>query len=72
MKRRQRKLIGTVAMVVFVLFYAMIVTAMVPRVMLDMSKAWQMVFYAVAGLAWGIPLFPLIKWMEQRGEGETD
>jgi len=72
MRRRQRKLIGTVAMLVFVVFYAMIVTAIAPRILLEGSKFWQMTFYVVAGLAWGIPLFPLIKWMEQRGEGELD
>lgn len=72
MKRRQRKLIGTLAMILFVAFYALIVTALAPRIMLDTSKTWQMIFFAVAGLAWGIPLFPLIKWMEQRGADEAD
>jgi hypothetical protein len=72
MKRRQRKLIGTIAMILFVGIYALAVTAAVPRVALDLSKGWQMAFFAVAGLAWGLPLFPLIKWMERRGEGETD
>ncbi|MET0606873.1 MAG: DUF2842 domain-containing protein [Beijerinckiaceae bacterium] len=72
MKRRQRKLVGTIVMILFVAIYALIVTAMVPRVMLDLSKGWQMVFYAVAGLAWGLPLFPLIRWMERRSADETD
>lgn len=72
MKRRQRKFIGAVAMLVFVVVYAMIVTAIAPRVLLDGSPVVQMFFYVVAGLAWGIPLFPLIRWMERRGEGEAD
>lgn len=71
MKRRQRKLLGTVLMIVFVFLYALAVTAMAPRVMLEWSKGWQMVFYAVAGLAWGLPLFPLIRWMEKRGVDEA-
>ncbi|WP_342362738.1 DUF2842 domain-containing protein [Terrarubrum flagellatum] len=72
MKRRQRKLFGTIFMIVFVIFYALIVTAIAPRILLDGSRIVQMIFYVVAGLAWGIPLFPLIRWMERRGAGETE
>ncbi len=48
------------------MIYAMIVTAMVPRVILDMPGHWQWVFYSVAGLAWVLPLLPMIRWMEKR------
>ncbi|HAV48865.1 MAG TPA: DUF2842 domain-containing protein, partial [Brevundimonas sp.] len=24
-----------------------------------------LIFYPIAGIAWGIPLFPLLKWAEQ-------
>ena len=27
--------------------------------------AARLVFYAIAGTAWGVPLFPLFKWMNR-------
>lgn len=30
------------------------------------DNVWiQLVFYAVAGLGWGVPLYPLFKWAEK-------
>ncbi|MGL4495914.1 MAG: DUF2842 domain-containing protein [Beijerinckiaceae bacterium] len=72
MTTRTRKLLGTIIIIAFVLFYAMIVTAMIPRVILDMPRYWQWVFYIVAGLAWVLPLMPMIRWMEKRDPAERN
>jgi Protein of unknown function (DUF2842) len=64
MPRRLRKLVGTVLMLLFVLIYALVVTAVAAPILTNASKVTQAVFYLVAGLAWAPPLMLLIKWME--------
>jgi uncharacterized membrane protein YuzA (DUF378 family) len=64
MRRRTRKLFGTLAMLAFVLVYALVVTAVAAPILTDASKWAQAIFYAIAGLAWAPPLMILIKWME--------
>ncbi|HUN11253.1 MAG TPA: DUF2842 domain-containing protein [Rhabdaerophilum sp.] len=66
MNPRVKKLIGTVVMVVFVAFYALVVSAIAPRILSGTNKIAEMLFYVVAGLAWAIPLMPIIRWMERR------
>lgn len=63
MPERLRKLIGSVVLVVFVCVYAL--TAMtVAAAKLPGTSGWtQLVYFAVAGLAWVIPAGVLIAWM---------
>ncbi len=65
MNPRIKKLIGAIAMVVFVALYALIIGALAPRILNGASKITEMLFYLVAGLAWVLPLLPLIRWMEK-------
>ncbi len=65
MKRRARKLLGTVAMLIFVVLYALIVMALAQPILIGASKLTQGLFYVIAGLAWILPLMPLIKWMDK-------
>ena len=65
MPRRTRKLIGTVAILGFVCVYALVVMVVAQGRIQDASKAIQAIFYLVAGLAWILPLMPLIRWMER-------
>lgn len=66
MNPRLKKLIGTIVMVAFVALYALVIAALAPRILTGASKTVELVFYIVAGLAWTIPLLPLIRWMERR------
>lgn len=66
MNPRLKKLIGAVLMVAFVIFYALIVMAVAPRILTGASKLVEMAFYVIAGLAWTLPLLPLIRWMERK------
>lgn len=68
MTRRTRKLIGTVAMIVFVMAYALVVMALAQPILNGAGPWTQLAFYAVGGLAWVLPIMPLIAWME-RGTG---
>ena len=65
MRQRLRKLIGTAGMVGFVLVYALIAMALAQsRPVQEASGLLQGLFYVVVGLAWVLPIMPLIKWME--------
>jgi L-lactate permease len=69
MRRRTRKLVGTFAMVAFVVVYALIVMALAQTPLLQNAAAWaQGIFYVVGGLGWIVPIMPLIRWMEGGGD----
>jgi peptidoglycan/LPS O-acetylase OafA/YrhL len=63
MPDRLKKLVGGLALVVFVCVYAL--TAMtVAAAKLPGTSGWtQLVYFMVAGLAWVIPAGALIAWM---------
>lgn len=68
MQTRVKKLIGAVLMVLFVAFYALLIVGLAPRVLTGATKLAELGFYLVAGLAWVVPLLPLIRWMEKKPE----
>lgn len=64
MPARIRRLIGALFMVVYVIFYALIAMALAQsRPVQDAAWYVQPFLYAIIGLAWVVPLLPLIKWM---------
>jgi hypothetical protein len=66
MSRRARKLTGGAAMLVFVVVYALIAMTLAQARPLQQAPALvQTLGYMVLGLAWTLPLLPLIKWMER-------
>lgn len=60
---RLKKIIGALFIFVFLIFW--IVTAVSLSGFIPENKLAELAFYAIAGLGWGIPLLPLLKWMEQ-------
>ena len=65
MPRRTRKLIGTIAILVFVLAYGPLAMALAESRILEAPKLVQTVAFVVLGLAWILPILPLIRWMER-------
>jgi hypothetical protein len=65
MPRRRRKLIGALVLIVFVCVYALVVMALVQGRIQAAPKLAQTAFYIVLGLAWIVPVLPLIRWMER-------
>lgn len=63
MNPRLKKLIGSLAILLFLFFYVVAVITIGDHV----PEHWavQLVFFGVAGIAWGIPLIPLMKWMNR-------
>jgi hypothetical protein len=63
MSMRLRKLVGLVGILAFILFYLGLVirlSAYAPA-----HGPLQFAFYALAGVCWGIPILPLISWMNR-------
>jgi len=60
---RMRKLIGTVAMVTFIILYALFAMAVAEGRITQAPKLVQTLAYVVLGLIWIVPLMPLIRWM---------
>jgi hypothetical protein len=63
MSAHQRKAVGGVCTLLFLAAYiwaATVIGAAVPR-------AWwaQLIYYLMVGTAWGLPLIPLIQWMNR-------
>jgi hypothetical protein len=65
MRKRTRKLIGTAAILVFVLIYGPIAMALAESRILEAPQAVQVIAFIVLGLIWIVPLLPLIRWMER-------
>jgi hypothetical protein len=68
MRQRTRKLVGTVVILVFVCVYALVAMALAQGRITEAPKLVQTFAYIALGLAWVLPLLPLIKWMERRDE----
>jgi hypothetical protein len=66
MRKNLRKFIGSVTIVVFVTVYALFAMVLAQAQPVQ-NAAWyvQTLVYAVLGLAWVLPMMPLIKWMEK-------
>jgi hypothetical protein len=66
MRQRQRKLAGTVALLVFITLYAL--AALAVAVVLQVREAnhfAEFLYYVVAGLLWVIPAGAIISWMQR-------
>lgn len=61
MPARVRKLIGGLAIMVFLGVYVAVATTLFE--FLPDNRAIQLIYFAVVGMAWGLPLMPLMSWM---------
>lgn len=66
MTQSHRKLIGTVVIIAFVCVYALVAMALAQGRITEAPKLVQTIAYVALGLAWVLPLLPLIKWMERK------
>jgi len=57
---------GTIATIIFVICYALIAMALAQsHIIQEAPGIVQGLYYVVLGLAWIVPLMPLIRWMER-------
>jgi heme A synthase len=68
MPPRVRKLLGGLAMIAFVVIYALVAMALADSRPMNDASAWvRTLIYVVLGIAWVPPVMPLILWMERTG-----
>lgn len=65
MHPRVKKIFGTIALVVGVSIYALIVMFVGQLKLADSGPVIQLAFFAFFGLIWVIPAALLIRWMER-------
>jgi hypothetical protein len=66
MTPRIRKAVGALAMLAFVVVYAFVAMALADsRPVSEAPTIWRTLVYMVLGLAWVLPMMPLITWMER-------
>lgn len=65
MTPRTKKLIGVIAILLWLVFYALLVMRLGVAILPTANGLVQLVFYAVAGLAWIIPIGLLLPWMHR-------
>jgi hypothetical protein len=63
MSIRTRKFIGTIALLVLVIIWALLAMALAQSALTDINGWVAALFYVVAGLGWVLPAMPLISWM---------
>jgi cation transporter-like permease len=68
---RVRKLIGTVALLVLVIVWALVAMGFAQMLSLSNNRLVEIAYYVVAGLGWVLPAMPLISWMS-RPDPEPD
>jgi hypothetical protein len=62
-----RKFLGAAAIIVWLVAYIAVMAVVGDRVL---HEPWyiQVLFFPVAGVAWVIPIKPLLRWMHARDE----
>lgn len=70
MSIRTRKLIGTVALLVLLITWALVAMALAQSVLTNINGFVAAIYYVVAGLGWVLPAMPLVRWMA-RGDSRV-
>ena len=65
MNPRIKKLVGTLGIVVFLFLYVAAALAIADR--LPDHPAVHLIYFVIVGVAWGLPLIPLMVWMNREG-----
>ncbi len=58
-----KKLIGTVLMLIWLVFYALIASALAVHILPHASWYVSLLFYAAAGLLWIVPIGLALPWL---------
>jgi Protein of unknown function (DUF2842) len=63
MTMRLRKFVGTVALFVLVIGWALIAMALAQVSVIRDNAYLSVAYYVIAGLGWVLPAMPLVSWM---------
>jgi hypothetical protein len=62
---RRRKLIGTIALLMLVIVWALVAMAVAQPVLASANGVVAAIYYVVVGIGWVLPAMPLISWMSR-------
>jgi hypothetical protein len=65
---RVRKLIGTIALLVLVIVWALVAMALAQPVLATGNRIAEAIYYMLAGIGWVLPAMPIIAWMSRPGK----
>lgn len=65
MKIRTRKLLGTIALLLLAVVWALLGMTVAQAPWLANSGWLQAIFYVVAGMGWVLPAMPIVSWMSR-------
>jgi hypothetical protein len=65
MTMRARKLVGTVALLVFLAVYALLTMLVAVVLQVNGNKVVELLFYIIGGMAWVVPAALLVRWMQK-------
>jgi len=60
---RLRKLIGTLALLVLVIVWALLAMALAQSPTIRDNSLLSIAYYVIAGIGWVVPAMPLVSWM---------
>lgn len=60
-----RKLVGSLILVAWMVGYIAVAAVVGDRIALE-HWAWKLLYFPIVGLAWVLPLRPLIRWMHAK------
>jgi hypothetical protein len=66
---RQRKLVGTIAIIVFLTAYCLAAMAVGGVLVVGRSALVEIGYFVIAGLAWLPPAMAIIRWMSRPDPG---
>ena len=65
---RLRKLIGTIALLMLVIVWALVAMALAQPVLATGNQLVEAIYYVLAGIGWVLPAMPLVSWMSRPGK----
>jgi hypothetical protein len=72
MSMRWKKLIGLFVLLAIVAIYVLLVMRAAVAILPEANPLIELLFYAVAGLAWVVPVRYLIVWMNTPGRNDVE
>jgi Protein of unknown function (DUF2842) len=69
---RLRKFLGTIALLVLVIVWALVAMALAQSPAIHDSAALSIAYYVIAGIGWVLPAMPIVAWMSPRRNSETE
>jgi hypothetical protein len=64
---RLRKFLGTIALIVLVIVWALVAMALAQAPAIHDSTALSIAYYVIAGMGWVLPAMPIVAWMARPG-----